>query len=124
MKSRPEFIAHIKDLLADVPALRVRAMFGGHGIFREGLMFALLSDDLLYFRAHGERGKALWLKGASQFSPTVRGKETPMPYYRAPDDALEDPELTMALAEEAFADALEADRVKLPSKRKHRPLSS
>ena len=121
MKSRPEFIAHIKDLLADVPGLRVRAMFGGHGLFREGLMFALLSDDLLYFRAHGERGQALWLKGAAQFVAVSRGRSAAMPYYRAPDDALEDPELTVALAAEAFADALEADQAKSPAKRKYRP---
>ncbi len=122
MKSGPEFIAHIKDLLTETPGIRVRAMFGGHGIFREGLMIALLADDLLYFRANGARGEALRLKGSAQFRPKVRrGRTAGMPYYRAPDDALEDPELTNALAHDAFADALEADQAKSPTKRKHRP---
>ncbi|MCO4761701.1 MAG: TfoX/Sxy family protein [Myxococcales bacterium] len=121
MKSRPEFIAHIKDLMSDVPNVRVRALFGGHGLFRDGLMFALLADDLLYFRANGERGEALRLKGARQFSATVRGKTVNMPYYRATDDALEDPELTTAMALESFADAMVADQQKPASKRKHRP---
>ena len=120
MKSSPEFIAHIKDLLAETPSVRVRAMFGGHGIFREGLMIALLADDLLYFRANGARGEALRLKGSAQFRPTVRGRTMAMPYYRAPDDALEDPELTNDLAQAAFADALVTDQQKPPSKRKHR----
>ena len=121
MKSSPEFVVHIKDLLADVPSLRVRAMFGGHGIFREGLMIALLSDDLLYFRANGDRGEALRLKGSAQFMPKVRGCNLSMPYYRAPDDALEDPELTNSLAGASFADALRSDQTQPASKRKHRP---
>ncbi|WP_203301031.1 TfoX/Sxy family protein [Marinobacter sediminum] len=28
-------------------------MFGGYGIYYDGLMFALVADDVLYFKADG-----------------------------------------------------------------------
>jgi len=27
-----------------------KAMFGGYGIFREGVLFALVANDILYFK--------------------------------------------------------------------------
>ncbi len=121
MRSSKEFVAHVKDLLEEVPRVRVRAMFGGHGVFRDGLMFALVSDDQLYFRADGARGEALRLKGSAQFQPDMRGRKMSMPYYRAPDVALDDPDLACSLAKESFADALSTDQTKPKSKRKHKP---
>lgn len=119
MRSNPHFVKYVKDLLAGGPQIKVRASAGGHGLFREGLMVGVVSDDLLYLRAHGERGERLRMRGAGQLKGEA--KRQPMPFYRAPDDALDDPEYAKELAELAFRDALSADREQPPSKRRHRP---
>ena len=58
------FQAFVLDLLAPLQP-GARRMFGGVGIMRDGLMFALLSNDTMYFRsrrAHAPLvpGRRLW----------------------------------------------------------------
>lgn len=119
MRSNHHFIEYVKDLLGETPCVRVRARREGHGIYREGLMVAVVADDLLYFCAHGKRGERLRMRGATQLKAPKRGDK--LPFFRAPDAALDDPEYAAMLAEQAFNDALEVDRMRPPNKRKHRP---
>jgi DNA transformation protein len=44
-----EFIDHIMDLLAPVPGLTKRRMFGGTGISADSVQFAMIIGDTLYF---------------------------------------------------------------------------
>ena len=44
---RMRFADHIVDLLGPLD-VTPRRMFGGEGIFQDGLMFALIADDRLY----------------------------------------------------------------------------
>ena len=44
------FEAHLEDLFAPLGGVSMRKMFGGLGIFRRGVMFALVADDTLYFK--------------------------------------------------------------------------
>ncbi len=37
--------------MAGFGPVTVRPMFGGAGIFRDGLMFALIADEVLYLKA-------------------------------------------------------------------------
>ena len=65
----PEFI---RDLFAPFGPVAVRRMFGGAGVYCDGLMFGLVSDDTLYFRVDdGNRG-AFEAEGLSPF--TYEGK--------------------------------------------------
>jgi DNA transformation protein and related proteins len=42
---------HLEELFAPVGGVSIKRMFGGLGIFKGGLMFALVADDVLYFKA-------------------------------------------------------------------------
>ena len=44
----------IRDLFADLGAVRVRRMFGGQGIYLDELMFALEAGGELYLKADPE----------------------------------------------------------------------
>ena len=82
MASSPEFRDHVLDLLAPLGAVTARAMFGGAGIFRDGRMFALISKDVLYFKAdHVNRGE-YEAAGMESFGR--------MPYFQVPIDIMED----------------------------------
>ena len=54
-----EFVDHLADLFEAFGPVTVRRMFGGHGVFRDGLMFALVVDDALYLKAD-EQNRAMF----------------------------------------------------------------
>jgi len=58
-------------------------MFGGYGIFHEGLMFAVIADDTLYFKVD-ESNRDIYEKAGSQ--PFPHG----ISYWEVPADVLED----------------------------------
>ena len=114
-----EFRDHLLDLLAPLDAV-ARGMFGGLGIFRDGLMFGLVSDDRLYFRTDGENRPAYEAAGFGPFTYTGprTGRTAAMPYHEVPDDVIEDAEALVEWARQASEAALRADRAKPPSARK------
>ncbi len=70
------------DLLASIGDIKSRAMFGGHGIFHEGDMFALISGSTLYFKVNETNLTAYEKAGSRRFKP--------MPYYEVPAEIMED----------------------------------
>ena len=119
MKNSPTLVAHIADLLAGLDGVAIRPMFGGHGLFREGLMFGCLAADVLYVRADGERAARLKGEGSSGFTFETRGREMTMPYWTVPDSAMDDADALVAMCRDAFGDAVAADQAKPKGKRKH-----
>src|SRR5258708_991090 len=72
----------IRDLFRDFGPVNVRRMFGGVGIFVDGLMIALVtSDDVIYLKADGETFPSLEKEGLAPFSYAPRGGEHPLPSY-------------------------------------------
>ena len=68
-------------------------MFGGAGIFRDGLMFALIVDEVLYFKADAQTHDShLKAEGLGPFTyATKNHPRTVMSYWRAPERCLDDP---------------------------------
>jgi DNA transformation protein len=88
----PSFVQHALDLLNAVRPVTARAMFGGHGLYADGLMFGLLDDDELFLRADDQTRQRFVDQGCKQWSyPTPKG---PMlgPYHQPPAAAMDDPD--------------------------------
>ena len=49
-----EFVTHVVDMLEPLGPVSARRMFGGYGIFLDGMMFALVADDTLYLKVDDE----------------------------------------------------------------------
>jgi DNA transformation protein len=65
-------------------------MFGGFGLYSEGTFFALIADDVTYFRVD-DRTRSLYLDlGCAAFQPLPDGPPSTT-YYEVPADVLEDP---------------------------------
>ena len=78
MAASGTFGEFLQDQLASLGHVTVRRMFGGAGVYCDGLMFGLVSDDTLYFRVDdGNRG-AFEAEGLAPFSLRRQG-----PYDRA-----------------------------------------
>ena len=54
MASDASFVAHAVDLVSLLGPVEARRMFGGHGLYAEGVMFALLDDGELFVKTDVE----------------------------------------------------------------------
>ena len=107
-----EFVDHLAEQLAAFGPVTIRRMFGGHGVFRDGLMFGLVVDDGLYFKADEHNRASFEARGLPRFEYTRKGKQISLSYHLAPEDALEDPHALAEWARLAFDAALRGKRTK------------
>ncbi len=107
--ARPsEFVQFVLELMAPVGGVRARAMFGGHGIYQEDVMFAIIVDDRLYFKADSATYRKFTARNLSQFTYVARGKTITMQYYEAPPEVFEAPVAMRIWAQQSIAAALRA----------------
>jgi DNA transformation protein len=81
---------HLNDVFRLFGTIEVRRMFGGYGVYREGIMFALLSGETLYLKADAESASQFRNRGLGQFEYYRKGKATKLSYYAAPEIVMED----------------------------------
>ena len=109
MATSAEFLDFIKEQFQDFGPVSVRRMFGGAGIFRDGLMFALVVDETLYLKADAVSQGDFEAQSLPPFSYAARGgKRTVMAYWRAPEACLDDRDAMTDWAGKAFGAALRA----------------
>ncbi len=95
MAADPAFVEYVLEQLDGSGNLTDKAMFGGHGIWESGDMFALISSDsALYFKVDDETRPRYEESGSEQFLT--------MPYWSVPADLLEDREILHEWAAEAI----------------------
>ena len=103
-----EFISYVVELMQSIGAVSAKRMFGGCGIFMDGLMFALVADNTLYLKADSETESEFEEKGLERFKYNKKGKEYSMSYYCAPEEALEDVDEMSDWARKSYGAALRA----------------
>jgi DNA transformation protein and related proteins len=101
----PEFI---RELFAPFGPVVIRRMFGGAGLFREGLMFGLEFDGALFLRVDADSIPDFEREGSRPFvytrakSPGKVGRASTA-YWRLPERLYDDPEELAVWAERSFA---------------------
>lgn len=122
MTASAGFIAIVAEGLGALGPISVRRMFGGAGVFRDGVMFALIADDTIYLKADEDSQQAFMAEGLSPFSyETKNGRNTIMSYWRAPDRLLDEPDELVEWASRALAAAMRAQRTRSASKGRSTP---
>jgi DNA transformation protein len=107
-KQEKEFVNYLVDLMQSIGPVTAKSMFGGHGIFLNKLMFALVADSALYFKTGKELENELKLRGSEAFTYNKKGKPIKMSYYQAPEEALENQDDMKVWASKAYNAALQA----------------
>jgi DNA transformation protein len=107
-----DFVDYVMELLGPFGTVGARRMFGGHGVYLDGLMFALLFEDTLYLKADEMNRIEFEQAGCEIFSYARKGRPTTLNFFRAPEDAMESPELMLPWARTAYAAALRANAKK------------
>lgn len=112
MAGSSEFVAFVTESLRPLGGVSARPMFGGFGIYKDGVMFALIAADQLYLKVDDGNRAAYDDAGLPHFTYTERGKPIRMPYREAPPEGFDDPELLCDWARDAYAAALRTRRPK------------
>src|SRR5262249_6783718 len=97
----PEFIRYLRDQFRRWGPVEIRRMFGGHGIFRGGVMFALIHDEMLFLRSDEANRAAFAAAGMGPFRYRRRGKLVALGYHQAPPEAVEVVEFLATLSASA-----------------------
>lgn len=91
-KSPDPFHEFVAELFAPMGTVTIRRMFGGAGVFRERLMFALLGDDTIYLKTDAKLRADLEAEGCAPFLWTKpsTGEVIDMGYVSLPTRAMDD----------------------------------
>ena len=113
----------LQELFAEFGPVSIRRMFGGMGVFADGLMIALVSRGVIYLKADAETIPVFEQEGQAPFSyATKNGEHTLTSYWRMPDRLYDDAEELARWARDAHAVALrKAARAAKPRLAKPRP---
>jgi DNA transformation protein len=112
------FIDYVVELLGAQGSVTAKRMFGGHGIYRDGLMFALVTGDVLYFKTDDETRPRFAATGSQPFSyENKRRGLVATSYWQAPDDAMESPALMQPWARLGVEAALRKANAPVKSRR-------
>jgi DNA transformation protein len=106
-----KFSAFLLELLTPLGPVSARRMFGGVGLFINGMMFALIAREELFFKVGDANRAAFEAAGEAPFSyETKNGSHTIGSYWRCPPDLLDDAETFRDWARAAIEAALAAAR--------------
>ena len=85
-----ELIRHLLELMQTLGPVEARRMFGGHGLFVDGLMFAMVASGELYLKVDQQTLFDYEDLGLQPFTYLRGGKTCALSYYQAPEDLFED----------------------------------
>ncbi len=99
----------LEDLLIGFGPVSIRNMFGGAGIYADGVMFAIVVDDTLYLKADEHSAPAFAAAGKGPFTYRAEGRApVAMSYWEIPERLLDDPDELVTWARRAYGVALAA----------------
>lgn len=111
-----EYVEYLEEVFESFGQVNARKMFGGYGIYRDGVMFGLVADDTLYLKADALNSGDFHREGLRQFEYEKAGKRIRMSYYEAPERIMEDRDQAAQWARRSFEAALRARKSRRTSK--------
>ena len=112
-----DYLDYLHDLFSAFAPVTTRAMFGGHGVYRDGVIIAIVIDEAIYLKVDDATRAAFEAAGCAPFVYEAKGKAVPMSYWSTPEAALDSPQDFRPWAQRAWEAALRKPKAK-PKKRK------
>ncbi|MGK9164972.1 TfoX/Sxy family protein [Inquilinus limosus] len=106
MATSDSFAEFLRDQLAPLGRVTMRRMFGKTGVFCDGVMLGVLSEDTLYVRVD-EHNRAAFQE-AEAFPPLSyekKGRTIDLSFWRVPERLFDEPDELLAWARAALAAA-------------------
>jgi DNA transformation protein len=100
---------HIHEFFSAFGPVVVRRMFGGLGLFADGLMFGLVADDVIYLKIDSQNEPDFVREQCPPFTYVAKNnKRAVMSYRQMPDRLYDDPDDLARWARDALAAARRA----------------
>lgn len=119
MVASDSFAEFLHEQLAPLGRVTLRRMFGKTGAFCDGVMFGMVTDNMLYLRLD-DRNRAAFEEALSSplLSYEKKGSTIALAFCRAPERLFDEPDELVAWARLALAAArrVAAKRKRLPSR--------
>lgn len=116
MVASESFAEFLREQLAPIGRVTMRRMFGKTGVFCDGVMFGMVTDNTLYFRV--DDGNRAVFKEVESFPPLnyeKRGSFIDLSFWRAPERLFDEPDELVVWARIALE---AASRVAAKTRRK------
>lgn len=104
MPLSPAYRAYALEQLERAAPVVAKSMFGGVGLYLDGLIFGLLDDDRTFMKADETNAALFDATEAEWFRPY--GDERTMPYREVPVEVMEDPDELRVWIDSAVAIAV------------------
>lgn len=109
MSVSQEFLDYVTDQLSAVGSILSKRMFGGVGLYADGIFFALIANDILYQKVDDTNRQDYESAGMEAFRP-YPDKTRSMQYFEVPVEVLEDQQELLTWARKSIAVALHAKK--------------
>jgi DNA transformation protein and related proteins len=120
MAASSQFKVFVCELLSGLGEVSARSMFGGVGLYCEGVMFALIGNEVLYLKADDKLKADLSEAGSGPFMVDFGKGDGPRPmngYWAMPQSAMDEPEAACLWGQRALDFALKMQRQKAAKKK-------
>lgn len=103
MNTSSEFVDYVRELLAPLAPFTDGKFFGGHAMKYQGIQFAMIMGNTLYFRVNADTRPDYERRGCQPFSySTKKGLVEVRKFYSLPEELLEQPEELLVWARRAI----------------------
>jgi DNA transformation protein len=109
MAARDAFAGYCAELLGGLGPVRVKRMFGGHGLYVDDVFVAIVTGETLYLKVDAETAPRFEAAGCAPFTYAAKGRgRVSLSYRAAPAEAMDSPALMRPWAVLALEAALRA----------------
>jgi DNA transformation protein len=132
MVASESFAEFLIEQLAPLGRVTLRRMFGKTGVFCDGLMLGMVTDNMLYFRVDDHNRAAF--EEAASFPPLnyrKKGDIIDLSFWRAPERLFDEPDelvawarIALAAARRVAAKRTDSAKAKVPDSARARPRAS
>jgi DNA transformation protein len=106
MVASTDFADFLRDQLAPLGRITMRRMFGKTGVFCDGVMLGMVTDNTLYFRVDDQnRATFAEAREAPPLNYRKKGSTIDLSFWRAPERLMDEPDELVEWARAALAAA-------------------
>ena len=117
MPNKREYMDFLVEWMSPLGNIATRAMFGGHTLYLDGLVFAIADDNVLYLKVDDVTRPRFEALGLKAFQPNPDNPAT-MPYHPPPPEFFEDAGAMQEWCRAAVEAARRAQAKRAPKKTK------
>ncbi|MVA55725.1 TfoX/Sxy family protein [Agrobacterium vitis] len=109
----------IEEMFQSLGPVSIRRMFGGKGVYHQGIICALYLFDEIMLKADAQTAPEFAAAGARQWVYQRPDKKpVAMPYWSVPEDAFDDPDEMARWARLAYEAGIRTHKPSPPKRRK------